>query len=408
MTDKQRALVEVQRRQAEARAKFNDLDAKESRTEAEDTEHRKLDAELRKLDGELVTAAKAVEDERDAAVVETRTGDSPEAREYRRLLGRASIGRIVAGAVEHRALDGAEREIQQARELAGNQIPLDLLRLPVEERAVTPGPTNVGASAEPVIGPVFATGAGAFLGVYRPTVPVGDAAYNVLTSRPTVGGPHSDSTDVTETTGAFDSDLLAPDRIQASFLYRRRDAARLADYDSALRMALNEGLQEKLDSEAIAGTNGLLTGTNLANHNVNAATSWANYISQFCFSRVDGRYATMAGDLRIVMGSGTYAHAGGTYRANETDEAALDRLMAKTGGVRVSAHVPAVASNKQNAVIRLGMRRDMVQPMWDGVTIITDEVTRSGQGEIEVTAVLLMNTKILRAAGFYKQQTQHA
>ena len=78
--------------------------------------------------------------------------------------------------------------------------------------------------------------------------------------------------------------------------------------------------------------------------------------------------------------------------------------MDKTGGVRVSAHVPVASGNKQNSVVRLGMRRDMVQPLWNGVTIITDEVTQSGKGEIEITAVLLMNTRILRAAGFHKQQ----
>ena len=32
----------------------------------------------------------------------------------------------------------------------------------------------------------------------------------------------------------------------------------------------------------------------------------------------------------------------------------------------------------------------------------------SGKGEIEVTAVMLMNTKIVRADGFYKQQTKHS
>ena len=40
-----------------------------------------------------------------------------------------------------------------------------------------------------VLAPVFASGAGAFLGVDRPTVAMGDAVYPVLTSRPTVGGP---------------------------------------------------------------------------------------------------------------------------------------------------------------------------------------------------------------------------
>ena len=112
--------------------------------------------------------------------------------------------------------------------------------------------------------------------------------------------------------------------------------------------------------------------------------------------------------LRVLMGAATYGHAGSVYRSGNADYSALDSLMAKTDGVRVSAHVPAVSGNKQNSVIRLGMRRDMVQPMWNGVTLIVDEVTLSGKGEIEVTAVLLLATKIIRAEGFYKQQTQHA
>ena len=48
-----------------------------------------------------------------------------------------------------------------------------------------------------------------------------------------------------------------------------------------------------------------------------------------------------------------------------------------SGGVRVSASVPDAASHKQNSVVRLGMRRDMVQPVWGAVTIIVDEVTRT-------------------------------
>ena len=259
-----------------------------------------------------------------------------------------------------------------------------------------------------MIPPVFATGEGAFLGIDRPTVATGDAVYPVLTTRPTVGGPHADDSDVAETTGAFAADLLVPQRIQASFLWKRTDAARFSGMDTALRMALNMGLEEKLDAEGIAGTNGLLTGTNLSAHAQAAQTTFADYVSQFCFGRVDGRYSRKQSDIRILMGAPTYAHAGATYRHANADDNALDRLMAKTAGVEVSAHVPAVAATKQNALIRLGMRRDMVQPMWQTVALIVDEVTLSGKGEIEVTAVMLINTKILRADGFYKQQTKHS
>ena len=150
-----------------------------------------------------------------------------------------------------------------------------------------------------------------------------------------------------------------------------------------------------------------MTGTNLSNNNVSAITNFANYLSLFLYGRVDGRYAEMKSDIRVLMGAPTYAHAGSVYQSSAY-KSALAVLEQDSGGVRVSAHVPAVASNKQNAVVRLGMRRDMVQPLWGAVTIIVDEVTLSGKGEIAVTAVLGMNTKILRAGGFHKQQSQHA
>ena len=237
---------------------------------------------------------------------------------------------------------------------------------------------------------------------------MGDAVYPVLSTPPTVGGPHSDSTDVAETTGGYDADLLAPERIQASFVYKRIDAMRFAGLDPSLRMALNGGLEEKLDYEVIAGTDGLLTGANLPNNNVAAVTTFADYISRFAYARVDGRYAAELGDLRTVAGEGTYGHMGSVYRSNNADYSVVDSLAAKTAGVRVSAHVPAVtAAHKQNAVIRRGLRRDMVQPTWQAVTIIVDEFGElAGKGEIEVTAVLGMNTKILRADGFHKQQIQ--
>ena len=223
-----------------------------------------------------------------------------------------------------------------------------------------------------------------------------------------MGGPRTDSTSVSETTGSFDAETLAPARLQASFFYRRTDAARFPGMDDALRMALADGLGEAVDKEVISGTNGLLSGTNLANHNVSAVTTYANYVSNFGFSRVDGRYAGMVSDIRVVLGAGTYAHAGTVYWNNSVDRTALDRLMEVTGGVQVSAHVPAVPGHKQNGLIRLGMRRDMVCPLWEGVTIIPEEVTKAATGEIVITAVLMHATKSIRTDDFYKEQTQHA
>ena len=264
----------------------------------------------------------------------------------------------------------------------------------------------MGASEQPVISAVFANSVGSFLGVDQPTVGAGDAVYPIITSRASVKGPFTGSDEAAETTGAFEAELLKAERLQASFFYRRTDAARFSGMSGALRENLSMALSDALDKEIVAGTDGLLTGTNLPNNNVTAATTYDLFLEQFGFSRVDGRYAGSVADLRSVMGAGSYARAGAVYRGNASDRTAASELDRLTAGVRVSAHIPAVASARQNNVIRLGMRRDMVSPIWEGVTLIPDEITQAKKGEIVITAVLLHAVKIVRTEGFRKQQVQ--
>ena len=397
-------LLKLQQKARRLKNAINKLATLETRSTDQDVELTTARAESIDVTEQIIAAVDA-EDARVAAARLAHPTD-PAVRELRELVRLTNLGDVHTAVMEHRTPDGATLEAQQAYGLGPNQWPVDGLRL--EARAVTPSIANVATEEADVLTPVFSTGAGAFCGVDRPIVPMGDAVYPVLSTRPTVGGPHSDSTDVGETTGGYTADLLAPERIQASFIYKRVDALRFPAMDPSLRMALNGGLEEKLDYEVIAGDDGLLTGANLPNNNVAAVTTFADYISRFGYARVDGRYAAELGDLRTVAGEGTYGHMGSVYRSNNADYSVVDSLMQKTAGVRVSAHVPAVtAANKQNAVIRRGLRRDMVQPTWQAVTIIVDEYGElAGKGEIEVTAVLGMNTKILRADGFHKQQIQ--
>ena len=208
---------------------------------------------------------------------------------------------------------------------------------------------------------------------------------------------------------SFSSSLLQPARLSASYSYKRVDAARFPMLDSSLRQALNSGLEERLDHQLLGGAAGVLRGTNLPNHAAAAVTAFADYLAQFGHARVDGRYAAALADVRSVVGSATYAHAGNQYRSTTADYSALDALEKRTGGVRVSAHVPDVASSKQNAVIRMGSHdRAVVQPIWEGVTILVSEAETAlaKKGEIAITAILLCAIKILRPDSFWKQESQ--
>ena len=333
--------------------------------------------------------------------IETRHRTDPEGTEMRSLIDKCNVGKIFDAAIEHRATDGPESELQKHHNLGENQVPLDLL----ETRAVTPAPADVGQNQAEIVPYVFPQSCAAFLGVDMPTVAVGDSVFPVLTSKLTVGTPAENAAQA-ESTGQFQSDVLSPQRLQASFQFSREDRARFSGMDESLRSNLSEGLSDGLDRQIIVGTNGLLTGTNLPDNNVSALTGFADYISNFAYGRVDGRYASMTSDLRSVMGAATYAHAGASYRNASVDRNAVDRLMEITGGVKVSSHVPAIASKKQNAVVRLGMRRDAVSPIWIGISIIPDEITLAAKGTLILTAIMLHAVKILRPAGFYKQQVQ--
>ena len=370
-----------------------------------------LSDEQRAEMGTLTTRMQQLEVEARAAIMAedvptiTRTDVADgEDRELRSLIDRANVGNIFEAALEHRATAGPEAELQTHYRVAANAIPLALL----ETRAVTPAPGQVAQNQSAIIPGVFPQSCAAFMAVDMPTVPVGDAVYPVLGTNADVGTP-AENTVQAETTGSFSADVLSPSRLQASFFYSREDRARFSGMDEALRMNLSDALADGLDKQILVGTEGLFTGTKLPNHNAAAVTSYASYRSELGYGRVDGTFAGSVGDLKIVMGAATYGHAAGVFRSdNAGDRAALEDLMQVTAGVKVSAHVPAVSGNKQNAVIRLGSRRDMVAPVWEGVTLIPDEITKAGSGQIVVTAVMLHAVKILREAGFYKQQTQHA
>ena len=397
----------LQVKQSTIRESICALLALETRTEEQDGELVKLTAEGQKIEPEIRAALVA-----EPAPAETLVKGDAEARELQRITERANVGDILSATFEKRNTSGEAAELQKHYGIGSHQIPLEMLRVDrgVESRAAATVPASIGdASQAQVVTPVFASGDGAFLGIERPTVPVGDAAYPVLSTVPSVKGPFTDSTEAAQTDAEFVATNLSPERLQASFSYRRTDAARFAGLDAALRLALNGGLQEKLDQQAIEGTDGLLTATNLPNNNVSTISTFALYLSGLLYGRVDGRFARTPSDVKMIVGAPTFAHASAAYKGNNSDESGVERLQEKSGGLMVSAHVPDVASNRQNCLIRLGMERGAaVQPMWQGVSLIVDEFTRAAFGEIIVHAVLLSNFAITRKAQWSKRQTQHA
>ena len=153
------------------------------------------------------------------------TRSDPQGRELRALMGRANLGLMVDSSSSTRSFEGANAELQQHYGLGGSQVPLAMLRdwegSPLETRAVTPAPSDVGAVQQSIVPYVFPMAAAAFLGVEMPMVGVGRANLpraHVEAVRRGAGRERAG----TETTGAFSANQLSPSRLQASFFYSAR------------------------------------------------------------------------------------------------------------------------------------------------------------------------------------------
>ena len=408
MTTEQKLAIRL----SEIRSRLNELSGIEKvtpelRTETDSLSTEYADTERRWRAAKIADAGK-VKDDPDG------NGKAKgEGAERRELVERSSLGEIVGAAVDHSQPEGATAELQKELGINGNQVPLALLeaRGAVEQRTsgVTPAPAtgSIGANQQPIIDFVFPQGAVAFLNIPEPTVGVGEAVYTVLSTAASPGTP-AKGADQGHSTAAFSAKVLKPSRIQASVFYSREDAARLAGLDAALRMNLSDALSNQLDQEVLTGTNGLLTGTNLDNNDASSADTFNSYRSRFCYGNIDGSFAAVSSDLKLVLGSDTYSAMATQFRGTSSDVDSLASLMLISGGVRVSANVTATASKKQNGVVRRGMRMDAVAPVWEGVTLILDEVTQAKAGEVVITAIMLFSFDILRKNGFVKVQAQHA
>ena len=394
------AQSEIRTRVLEIRAIPDDKLTPELRTERETLDKKYAAGEIK-----FRASLKALRDEQ-----ETGTVVDTEALELRQLEARSSLGDIAAGVLSQHPCEGASRELQQANHLKPNQVPLSLMRSPmVEDRTtgITPAPTDAGADQRPIIPAVFPQSVAAFLGITGQSVGVGEQAFAVVSTSAAPGAP-AEGAEQAHSTGGFESVALTPARLQASMFFSVEDAARIAGLSDALRMNLSDALSDELDDQILTNSaNGLFSGTNLANHNTSTLDTFITLKKRVIYDAVDGKYANNAGDLRVVIGAAAYAFAGGVYRGNNSDVDALESIMGKVAGIRVSSHVPSVSANKQNLVVARGTAQHVAVALW-GMDLVEDPYSMAKSGEVILTARMLHAIAILREDGFRKVQTQHA
>ena len=387
----------IEEAQSEIKSRVMEIRAlgEDKLTDALRTERDTLDKKYAEGEVKFRASLKAMKDEQEAGI----TVMDSEARELQRLTKAASVGDVFASVIERRATTGETAELQSHCGLQGNEMPLSMLR-GVEKRAVTTTAANTQINEQTVIAPVFSLGDAAFMNVTQETVEPGAAVWPVLSVRPSVAGPYNDSTSAAETNGTFGADLLSPQRLSASYRYRQSDAVRFRGMSEGLRAALNQGLSEAIDAQTVAQIVADVSRTART-----TTSNFAHYKSRLT-SSVDGRLAGMESDVKMLIGSPTLVHGETLYKSSESPESAIDLLRRASGGVKVSAFVPGVSSNRQDILVRKGSRMDAVAALWDRV-IIDDNVTKASSGEVVLTAVLYAAFKVVRTDGFARLQVQH-
>ena len=399
-------MTELQRlelRASEIRTRLNELAGVSEWTAEQRAENDQLTSEFSEVESRrrsaLITQAEQIE-----RTVPVQDRDDPEGRELRALEQRAQFRPFLEAALGGR-LDGAELELQQAHGLTGAAFPITMLQ--AEERAVatihagttTNTADNYQAPAREVVPQVFPASATTFLGIETPTIPAGQANYPVM-----VGGAGAGSTAFgtahAEGTGEIEIYTLEPERVQAALRYNRKQQALLPEIDSAFRMNLSDALSSAMDNQVLnRATDGLYAAL-AAPADATAEAAYADYRSLIT-GRVDGVYASGPMEVRALIGPATYVHAESKFRGDHTEESAYEMMKRISGGVMVCSHVPAVASKDQIALTaRATGLTHAVAPIWMGVDVIHDEVTSADKGEIVLTAIMLFNVKVVRAAGF--------
>lgn len=399
---------------ATLRGRLNELILKEEPLSAE--ERTELDAGRDRLtEVEKRYAAALAAEGSEVDETETDSGDG-ESAEFRALDSKVSLGRYLMAAAAGAALSGAELEYAQAcgieQRSAGVQVPWQAIA-PREERDDTA--TSVAAAEpvprmlDPILRRVFKGSVMELLGVEAVGVPAGEKSYLALTAgasaQVVAAGARVDAEAATVAKAA----TLEPHRVGARYLFRQEDELRLGpDLESSLRGDLSGVLQEGIASVVVNGSGDVIDGfldTLAAPAPAGAEVAAVDDFLASVAGGVDGVWAAMSSQVRLLVGPDTYRLAAGKV-VSGTDSTAASVVARESGGFMASALLPGVANHVQEG-IRFSdgrMERTAVLATWAGVTLLRDPYTRAAEGEVALTATAFVDFAVLRSAPYSRVQ----
>ena len=412
MTNAQR----LELRASELRQKLNDLSALDTLT---DEQRGQLDT--------LAIEYGDVERQKRAAILAGDTPEIPEPekqgseqREIDALIERAEIAAYLRAAASGVSVAGAERELRQAvlgDDVDETYMPVDML-LPVSEGEIetrADASTNVSASIQHnqqnIVGRIFAQTAGAYLGVQRPSVGIGETHYYALTGG-TSADVRLDGVAIDAAAATFTTKSVAPVRLTARYLWGVETTARIRGFEEALRADIRAVLGDKLDYMAINGQvavanvspaiAGIIASLPNPTDPVQVAT-WNDYLSLYP-DAVDGKTSMDGSNVRLLTNPETYKHAAGLQIATSGE---LLRRELPNGRFRASANMPTTASTIATILsYRASARVGYVQPVWRGINLIRDVYSKAAEGQVALTAIMLTGAAMVDTSQYKRHEVK--
>ena len=388
----------------EIRGRLSELAGLDSLEEDQRTELKEKTTELRQVEEQRVAALEVESLESEQA--EKRDAQAggvldPEERERLEVLGKARLGNAIRAVIDGRPLQGAEAEVRSAFGLSGDhEVPLELF----EPRAATPAPATGPVNEAPVQPYLYKETVAGYLGIDMHQAGSGTPSFPVLTTG-TPAAMKAKGAAADETAGAFTVVTSSPKRVTGAFRVRVEDMAVFPQLEDSLRRDIPQSLANAVEEQLLNGDGqapnikGLLK--RLTDPDAQAAkNSAATYVSTVV-GALDGLHGYSLGDLKTLAGKATYQAMAGAF-FDKTAVSAASYLDSNTGGVRMTDRLPAVASDVQAGIVRVGMRPwCAVSALWGGVSLIRDIYSDAGKGEIIVTALqLISDVHVLRSGAF--------
>jgi len=331
------------------------------------------------------------------------------------LTARLSMHRYLEHIVEHRQLDGPEREFNSGRDLEDNDIPLEAL-LPIENvelraDAVTSITTAIQTNASPITGRVFRPTVTGRMGIPMPVVPAGEQSYSFM-SAGTTAAVVAESAEHDAAAAAITTETVNPFRLTGAYLYTRETVARIgAQFEPLLRQDLRMVMGDALDDEVLKGPGTTPTRAKGIINRINT-DSFANGASgasaddsafdyedyrRSVWENIDDRYSVSMDDVRIVLGLETWKHALATLNSNNNpQQSAYQGMMAEGATVIMSSRMPAPSAQTSSAgrtqtALWTTMPGNVLVPIWSNINVIADPFTKAAQGQTRLTMTMLFS-----------------